>query len=959
MLVFGFLCSSFSSALANVEHYGQPRIDEAFMKVIQNPDAATSAFQQCEVEFLPDMIRWANIRKLINENQIVLASPGYHYCYIAFNCRSYVPDDYGQPTAGRSLAPLNWTDFRQALLWAGLSRAEKEAAILQIYGGPIVTALDTPVPPSLGIWYWMPPTYPGCNYTMAREYLEASGFYILGGLLYQPNGVVVRNTINVLSPAGSPTSVAFTQKFVDKWNDFMFNFLGVTNCNFVNNPVDFGTVLLPRAFDWRDFDCCLLDAEVGRFPDYLYDFFHSSQDYPGSNNAPGVKDAALDHDLEVVKWGLNETEQLEHCYDAQRLLVFEDCPTIELYSRTYFTAFKNYTYYGAGNKYLANPVSQKGVGADNRWTWGLMHWSDSPTGGTVKYVLGSNLVHLHPGWATSESEWDVLNRIEDGLMTTDLEMADLPNIACKWTVVPFDWAPLNIYSGTKVTFQIRSDVLWHDLHPVDVYDIKFALDFLRNFPRYGPIYQYLMWSQIVDPCTIDIYLNTTSQWILYDLASVALLFPLHMYGCTFTVAGPLGEDITYHYSNGWLATHGYNPVTAAVGTIAYTVGEARKALIGCGPYVFDYWDPATSTVRVIKFQHYWVDGPVKANIIQPQRVDPCAPFQFYVEIVNAGSKDGITGELVPFVIDSIEVTADGNVVFVIPGPIMIAPFGYVVLGPYEWHFDRGFHHMDCHIYGYGELYESYECPMWVTVKQDVNLDFYVSVEDVNIALAAFNSQPPPYLGYERWDERCDMDGDYYIGITDIFDIGASVDSYHNVAITSVATSKTGCLPIDTVGQGYICRIQTTAKNKGNFTETFNVTAYATNATHSLAIGSSKLTLNPNDTAALTFVWSTSGIAKGNYTIKTAADIVLNELSQHTSDNNLTYGTIMVTLVGDVNPVDGYVGIDDIYSIASNFGHEPINIWDPTHDPNYDIIEDYFIGIDDIFTAAQHFAEEDP
>jgi ABC-type transport system substrate-binding protein len=776
ILALSILVSSISPALAVVQRVGQPRIDDAFMKVISDPDAATAAFQACEVEFLPDMIRWANIAKLTAEGNLILASPGYNYYYIAMNCRSYVPDDCGQPDAGRPLAPLNWTAFRQALLWAGLSHAEKEAAILQIYGGPIVTAVDSPVPPSLGIWHWEPPIYPGCNYTKAWEYLEASGFTIVAGKLIQPNGVEARGQIEVLSPSSAPTSMAFTQKFVDKWNDFFDNFLLITNVNLWNNPVDFGTVLVPRAFDYRDFDMYCHGWSLGGFPGYLYDFFHSSQDYPGSNNAPGLVDPALDHDLEVVKWGTVYEEKLAACYDAQRLLVFENCPTIELCSRTYFTAFKNYAYYTAEDKALVNAVNVKGAGADNGWTWGLMHWNNAPTGGTVRYVLGTNLVNLHPGWATSVYEWNVLNRILDGLIATDYEMTDIPWIACDWEVTPFVWPDLGIYAGQKVRFQIRSDVLWHDLHPVDIYDVKFSLDFLRNFPRYGPIYEHLMWSQVVDPCTIDIYLNTTSEWILYDLAGSALLFPEHMYGCNFTVTGPIGEDITYYYNStnspgahqgGWLLAHGYDPINAAVDTITYEVGGARKALIGYGPFVFDYWDPSTSTAHIVKFNHYWIDGPIAANIIQPQKWDPCEPFQYWIEIVNMGAKDEL-GALVPFVIDRIDVTADGEVIFTIPGPITIDPFDCVVLGPFEYHFDKCVHYMDIHIYGYGDLipYESYICPMIISIKEDVNNDCYVGIDDLFGAARIFGrtSFDP------EWDSPYDMNGDFYIGIDDIFDI---------------------------------------------------------------------------------------------------------------------------------------------------------------------------------------------
>jgi ABC-type transport system substrate-binding protein len=776
------LMSSVGPAFAAVQKVGQPRIDDAFMKVISGAGPQTAAFQACEVEFLPDMLVWANIQKLINEGNLILASPGYHFCYIAMNYRSYVPDDAGQPDPGRALAPLNWSSFHQALLWAALSHAEKEAAILQILGGPAVTAVDSPVPPSLGIWHWEPPVYPGCNYTKAWEILDADGWTIVANQLIQPNGVVVRDIIEVLSPASAPTSVAFAQKFVNKWNDFMDNFLGVTNCNFLNSPVDFGTVLVPRAFTYRNFDMFYLCWGLGRFPDYLYDFYHSSQDYPDSNACSGLNDPVLDGYLETIKWGTVYEEKLAAAYAAQERLIFTDCADIEVYSRTYFTAFKDYQFYTAEDKGLVNPVNEKGQGADNGWTWSLMHWSNAMTGGTVKYVLGANLVNLHPGWATSAYEWDVLNRALDGLMAVDPEMADLPWIACDWEITPFVWPDLGISAGSKVRFQIRTDVLWHDLHPVDVYDVKFSLDFLRNFPRYGPIYEYLMWSQVVDPCTIDIYLNTTSQFILYDLAGSALLFPEHMYGCNFTVTSPIDPEaeMTYYYNStlspgdhngGWLLAHGYDPITAAVDQIVYTVGEARKALIGCGPFVFDYWDPSTSIAHIVKFQHYWVDGPIKANIIQPQKWDPCEPFQYWIEIINAGAKDD-PGFLVPFVIDRIDVTADGEIIFTIPGPIVIPEFAYIVLGPYEWHFDKCLHYMDIHIYGYsdGLAYEDYICPMVMSIKQDVNNDCYVGIDDIFTAAKSFGAQPPPFAGYERWDERCDMNGDLYIGIDDIFSI---------------------------------------------------------------------------------------------------------------------------------------------------------------------------------------------
>jgi hypothetical protein len=53
---------------------------------------------------------------------------------------------------------------------------------------------------------------------------------------------------------------------------------------------------------------------------------------------------------------------------------------------------------------------------------------------------------------------------------------------------------------------------------------------------------------------------------------------------------------------------------------------------------------------------------------------------------------------------------------------------------------------------------------------DVTLDFYIGIDDIFAAASAFGSQPPPFPGYERWDERCDINGDFYVGIDDIFSI---------------------------------------------------------------------------------------------------------------------------------------------------------------------------------------------
>jgi ABC-type transport system substrate-binding protein len=836
---------------AAMQNYASPRMDEVWLVRIDDPTVATTAFQTGTVDTLSGMIRWANILKLQNENNTIISAPAFHYCYLGINCRSYVPSDAGQPDAGRALAPLNYTGFRQALGWAGMSVAQKSAWISTIHGGPINTPQSTVVPPSLGVWYDPSVVAPGGNNATALAALTAAGFTISGGKLIQPNGVEARDTINVFGPSTAPTSAMWTNAWVNQWNAFFDQFLGVTNCNFV-------AVLKPsyitEAFTYRDHDIYFLCWSLGRFPDFLYDFFHSSQDYPDSNNSPGVYDATLDAELYYLKYGLDYATKIADCHAAQHLLVEQLCPYVPVYSRTYYCAYKDFSHYTSTAKKLVNMINQYGYGPDNSWTWNLMHWNTSDTGGSYKYCVGGIVERLHPGWSTWAYEWDILTPLYDSLISVRPDLGDAPSVACNWTVESFNWAPLNIIDGTKVTFQIRSDAKWQDGVPVTVQDIQFVLGagsagsggFLRNFPRYGSIYEYLGWTQIKDPCTIEVYMNVTSQWILYDLAGAALLFPQHIY-----------DPVT-----GWLAKHGYDPVNDMPGAIITDYPSPSPymthnltALMGSGPYIFDYYDYTTTTGHLVKNPNYWINHSIKANIIQPQRTDPETPITFTnatgpaitvirpcdwfnwtgdtpevgkwidvtingtvynlhvdavtatqfhvdkiistdvngrsittnvtginktsltggtpaviysVELVNMGTKDS-SGNLAPITIDWIDVTnsTSGTIIQTIIGPFVINPFDYLVLGPYCYSFPRGLQQLDCHIYADGgKSFDNYTCPMWVTIKQDANLDFKVDGKDLGAVAGAFGSYP----GHPIWASTSDVNNDYKIDGKDLGDV---------------------------------------------------------------------------------------------------------------------------------------------------------------------------------------------
>jgi hypothetical protein len=166
----------------------------------------------------------------------------------------------------------------------------------------------------------------------------------------------------------------------------------------------------------------------------------------------------------------------------------------------------------------------------------------------------------------------------------------------------------------------------------------------------------------------------------------------------------------------------------------------------------------------------------------------------------------------------------------------------------------------------------------------------------------------------------------------------------DIEVTNIKPSKTF------VGQGYSISINVTVRNQGDYTETFNITAYATTT----AIGAFiNITLTTGNITTVTFTWNTSGFAKGNYTISAYAWPVPGETD--TADNTSGDGTILVTIPGDVNG-DKAVEGKDIASLAKWFGKETGQLG---YSPNLDVNGDGMIEGKDIVIVAKNFGKTYP
>jgi len=170
----------------------------------------------------------------------------------------------------------------------------------------------------------------------------------------------------------------------------------------------------------------------------------------------------------------------------------------------------------------------------------------------------------------------------------------------------------------------------------------------------------------------------------------------------------------------------------------------------------------------------------------------------------------------------------------------------------------------------------------------------------------------------------------------------------DIAIADVATSKTGCLPKPTVGQGKIATINTTVENRGEYTETFSVTIYA----DSTQIGLRQVTLSQGENTTLSFAWDTTGFTYGNHSLRAEIGIIPFETD---TGNNVMESWIIITIPGDI---DGNYNVQlaDLVLLAKAYGSKP---GDPNWTPNSDIDNNDVVGLSDLVILATYYGQHYP
>jgi parallel beta-helix repeat protein len=171
-----------------------------------------------------------------------------------------------------------------------------------------------------------------------------------------------------------------------------------------------------------------------------------------------------------------------------------------------------------------------------------------------------------------------------------------------------------------------------------------------------------------------------------------------------------------------------------------------------------------------------------------------------------------------------------------------------------------------------------------------------------------------------------------------------MQNWTNIAIAAISSSKTA------VGQGQKVNMTVVVQNQGWDAVTTSVTLYA-NTT--ILSSFTNIALSGRTQTTLNYTWQTASFDKAKYVISANATAIPGETN--TADNNMTGGSVLVTIPGDING-DGTVNILDAITLGNAFLATPgSSNWNP----NADINGDNVVNILDAIILANHFLQQYP
>lgn len=507
------------------------------MLIITNPDAQILAAEAGELDVLSDVARPSDIDRLGSNPKLNMSlARGMHAFFLLLNNKQFPWDD----------------------------AAVRRAAAMSVDRGSIVRMIFSGYCEPINSW--LPPVSPWALASSARDIydpegaarmLEERGYTRDGsGFLRAPDGRPFPK-MAILTPLArlAPTTAELAELIADS--------LTAAGFPAETEPMDFSTMI--ARLDRKEYSMAVLAWSLGRNPDSLYSFYHSSMDFPGGYNMTGVRDARLDAALERLRFAPDEASARAASDEAQRLLA-ELVPSVPIYSRISVSAISS----GWKNIFTTDKMT-----ADNMWT--LL--TAEPAGGKMRplrMLLPEEPRNLNPFTASSAYSWQVLGMIYETMIGTDpYTLEDMPALSESWSVrTEGEGAERH----TELVFRLKNGLKWSDGSPLTALDMKASIDFIKDnkLPRFFDSVKNVRKTETPDRLTLRVEMDGVSYWYLDNIGGLPC-FPKK------------ALDMISDWQN-------WDPLGA----------EAKfgpRGLLGCGPFTLESYKPG-EYVMMRRNPHY-------------------------------------------------------------------------------------------------------------------------------------------------------------------------------------------------------------------------------------------------------------------------------------------------------------------------------------------------------------------
>ena len=629
-------------------------------------------------------------------------------------------------------SPTNYTEFRHAIAHS-VNKTKATNEILQGYG----MEMSTPVFPWSSEWFNPEVDPHPYNPETAATILDAAGF--VQGSTPNPNYTASRpgsaqyirvypsghqkarqnlDTLVFYTRYDIPARLATARMIEDELLS-----LGIPIQ--LSGPIR-TQELEQRIWVLRDFHLFIGGWLLSAEPDYLPYLYHSSM-YWSIGKCPNynhVWDAELDHWLEIM----NNTDNLENCrnacFQAQRRLA-EMAGIVPLWCDLETKAYRKMS--PRAPQGWTGIINEDGFGTDSLWTFLNIHRNDSEQGGTVNYGLTEDVMALNPVFSEWYSDWLVLNKIYDSLLTRDpYTMEAIPWMAKSWQI-----------KDSKIIFHLREDIRWHDGISFTSEDVQFSFKYIKScwdnaigglpMPAFYYYLSAVLDVDALDPYTVVVHTSGAARiWDIYNIGYVPIV-PKHIWG-----------NISRENA---------------------TEFAPDPNLIGTGPFKFvEYQD--NDHVLLESNADYFRYCPVNTCIeVESHRVEPDSVLNYNASVVNCFSDRNVTVRICLYF--------DGTPVE--NRTMALEPNTLIQLGTYATEpLAKGLHKIEVEYTA--DPYLNRTCHMsvciWATIAEDVNLNFNVDIKDLYTAAKAFGSYP----GYSNWNGSADINGDNRVDLRDYYKI---------------------------------------------------------------------------------------------------------------------------------------------------------------------------------------------